>query len=64
MRRRLLMNQFHVSVFVPPGLTPIENRRLRRTCHGAAFRRALMRAIQMVQRRYPSLQKAKIILSN
>lgn len=64
MRRSLLMNQFHVSVLVSADLTPIENRRMRRTCHSAAFRRALTRAIQLVQARYPALRKAKIIVSN
>ena len=63
MRRRLLMDQFHVSIWVPPGLPASTYRSLRRTLDKSRFQAALHRAVREVVRRYPTLRQARFTWS-
>lgn len=63
MSKVILMDEFHVSVFVPQGLGAAESAAIRRTLDGVRFRTRLGRAIRGVVRRYPSLRKVKITIT-
>ncbi len=63
MSQAILMDGFHVGVFVPSGLRAAESAAIRRTLDGARFRIRLGRAVREVCRRYPSLRKVKITVS-
>jgi hypothetical protein len=60
MATAILMDQFHLTVFVPRGLRAAGYDAIRRTLDGAGFRTRPGRAVRGVFRRYPSLTKAKI----
>ena len=55
MPRHLLIDQVHLDFFVPVNLSDSEQRAIRRTFSGPAFRSRLYRAARSVVRRYPSL---------
>ena len=54
----LLLEQFHLSVFVPSRLPPREGDAMRRTLVGKRFRARLLRAIRALFRQYRSLHNA------
>jgi len=57
------MDQFHLSVFVPPGLPASTYRQLRRTLGKPRFQAALQRAVRQVVRCYPTLRKTRFTWS-
>jgi hypothetical protein len=63
MARAVQIDQFHLTVYAPPGLTPAEYDAIRRTLDDARFQAALRRAMRRVFRRRPSLRKARVALS-
>lgn len=63
MTKILLIEQFHLSVFVPRGLGDAAAAAICRTLGGAGFRAALRRAIQDVFRRYPALRHVRVTLT-
>jgi hypothetical protein len=63
MSKSILIEEFHVSVFVPRNLPDAECVRIRRTLNGKSFGDRLRPAIQGVVRRYPVLSKIRITLT-
>jgi hypothetical protein len=63
MPKRVLIEEFHVSVFVPRGLSEVECISVRRTLNGKRFRADLRRVIQTVVRRHPSLKKVHVTIT-
>ena len=63
MSKAIMMDEFHVGLFVPQGLRAAEYAAIRRTLNGVRFRAQLRRAVRDVCRRYPSLHKVKITVT-
>ncbi len=63
MTRNVLLDEFHLSFFVPRQLSAAECDALRRTLDDARFRAFLRRAVKRVVRAFPSLTKARVRLS-
>jgi hypothetical protein len=63
MSRKLLLEQFHLDVYVPQGLTAAEVDAMRRTLWTTGFRARLRRAAERVFRRHRSLQRATVEVS-
>jgi hypothetical protein len=63
MPRAIVMEEFHVTVYVPHGLPEAECRAIRPTLEGATFHGQLRRAIQEVFGRYRSLAKTRVRLT-
>jgi hypothetical protein len=63
MAKAILMDEFHLTVFVPRGLRAAEYDAVRRTLDGVGFRAKLGRAARGVFRQYPSLSKVKITIT-
>jgi len=55
----ILMDEFHLTVFVPPGLQEVEYHRIRRTLDGTRFHADLRRAVRDIFRQYPSLRTVR-----
>jgi hypothetical protein len=58
--KQILMDQFHVSVFVPRDLPGAEYEAIRRALDGSHFRARLKRAVRRVLRRFAALNKARV----
>jgi hypothetical protein len=63
MPRSVLIDEFHLSLFVPQHLTAQEQRAIRRALTGSGFRARLVRAARSVVRRFPSLNRIRLTLS-
>jgi hypothetical protein len=63
MPKAIVMDEFHITVYVPRGLTEEESRAIRRTLDGASFRGRLLRAVQGVFARYRSLSSTMASLT-
>jgi hypothetical protein len=63
MAKAILIEEFHLTVYVPCSLTEAESRAIRRTLDGASFRCQLQRAVQDVFGAYRSLARATVRLS-
>ena len=63
MAERVVIEQFHITVFVPRGLSPAACRAVRRTLAGVGFRDRLGRAVRAVVRRHRSLDRTSVALS-
>jgi hypothetical protein len=63
MGKSILIEEFHVSVFVPRNLPDTECARIRRILNGRRFGTRLRRAIQGVVHRHPVLSKIRITLT-
>jgi len=63
MAKSLLMEEFHLTAFVPRGLREPEYRAIRRALDSRRFRMELGRAVRQVLGRYPALQRVRIQLS-
>lgn len=63
MPRRVVIEEFHLTLYVPRDLPPAECRAVRRTLTGAGFRSRLRQAVEQVARRYRSLHRATAALS-
>jgi hypothetical protein len=59
----LLLEQFHLDVFVPQQLPAWECDAMRRTLVGRRYRARLLRAIRTLFRQYRSLRNAKLDVS-
>jgi hypothetical protein len=62
--RRLLLEQYHLDVYVPRNLPGAEADAMRRTLKSASFRTRLRRAVEIVFRRYRSLAQATFDVSH
>jgi hypothetical protein len=63
MRHSLLLDQFHLSILVPPGLPVSTYRGMRRTLANPRFHAALKHTMDELTRRYPSLRHARFTWS-
>ena len=63
MAKRLLMEEYHLTVFVPRGLREPQYRAIRRALDSRRFRTELGRAVRQAFRRYAALQQVRIQLS-
>lgn len=63
MPKDIVIEEFHVTVFVARRLPPVESAAIRRSLRSAPFRTLLKRAIQAVFRRHPSLHKTRLEVS-
>lgn len=63
MAKSILMEEFHVSVWVPRGLEKSAYAAIRRTLIAARFRAELQRAVRGVAGRRPSLRLARFVLT-
>ena len=59
----ILMDEFHLSMYAPPGLRADAYRTIRRTLDADRFRTVLRRAIRGMLGRYPSLSKLRFTLA-
>jgi hypothetical protein len=63
MPRLLLVDEIHLTVSAPRGLTAAEYRSVRRALLRPGFRAALDAAVRGVLRRYPSLRAVRVTVS-
>ena len=63
MARRVLLDEFHVSVYVPAGLPDVESDAIKQALDDDEFRRQLQRAVRAAFRRNAALAKAEVKLS-
>jgi hypothetical protein len=63
MPKNIVIDEFHVTVFVTPSLASIESAAIRRSLRSAPFRSRLKRAVQAVFRRYRPLHKTRLKVS-
>jgi len=62
MPKRMLMEQFHLTMTVLAGLPTAEYAPMRRTLHRKRFQKSLRDVVHKVIRRHPSLRKLHIAL--
>jgi hypothetical protein len=63
MAKHILIDELHVTLLAPRGLSAKESRAARRALRRASFLAALTRAAREVVRRYPSLQVVRVTVS-
>lgn len=63
MAKNILMEELHLTVYVPPKLTKAQYDAIRRALNGKQFRDALDQAVADLVRRYPSLNKTRFTLT-
>ncbi len=61
--KRVLMDEFHLTVLAPRKLSEPEYEAIRQAIAGPAFRAGLARAARRVARRHPALSKVRLKLS-
>jgi hypothetical protein len=61
--RALLMDEFHVTFFAPPGLAEAEYAAVRVALDLARFRADLRRAVRGVVANHPALTKVRVRIS-
>jgi hypothetical protein len=61
--KALLIDEFHVTFFVPPGLAEAEYADVRRVLDQARFRADLRRAVRGVVANHPPLRKVRLRIS-
>jgi hypothetical protein len=63
MARKILIDEFHLTVVAPRGLSPEEFRAMRRALGRVGFRAALGSAVRDVVHRHPSLARVRTVIS-
>ena len=63
MPKRVVIEEYHLTVLIPRDLPEPEADAIRRTLTDPTFERRLLRAVRRVFRREASLEKAKVRLS-
>ena len=63
MPRKILMDEFHVSVTAPRGLPKAEYAAIHRTLTSRRFQKRLREGVGNVFRRHPSLRKTRLAIS-
>ena len=63
MAKGILIEVFHVNVFVSQRLADVEARAVRGTLDSARFQTRLERAVRALMRRYRSLRRARTTLT-
>ncbi len=64
MAKSVLMDQFHVTAFVPRGLRREEYRAIRRALAGRSFRTSFNQAVKKIFERYPSLRQVRVTITS
>ena len=62
MPRKILMDEFHVSVTAPSGLSKTEYDAIHRTLTSRRFQKRLREGVGNVFRRHPSLRKTRFAI--
>jgi hypothetical protein len=63
MSKRVVIEEWHITVLIPRKLAELEADAIRRTLTDPTFERRLLRAVRRVFRREASLEKTKVRLS-
>jgi hypothetical protein len=63
MAKHILIDELHVTLLAPSGLTAKQSHAARRALRRASFLPALTRAARAVVRRYPSLRAVRVTVS-
>ena len=63
MAKRIIIDEFHLTVTAPAGLQQPEYRTIRRTLTSARFQKRLRGVIREFLRHHPSLRNARITVS-
>jgi hypothetical protein len=63
MAKRILIDEIHLSLFIPPGLRAEPGRAIRRALRNARFHTALRSAVRSVFARYAALGKVTFTLT-
>ena len=63
MVKMILMEEFHVSVLTPPGVSKTALASMRRTLNRQRFQSRLRSALRKVFRQYPALKPARLSIS-
>jgi hypothetical protein len=63
MPKKILMDEFHVSVTVPSGLSKAEYDAIHRSLKSTRFQKRLREGMRNIFRRYPSLRKTRVAIS-
>ena len=63
MGKAILMEEYHVSIFAPRGLSLAEYDAIHMILNAATFQLQLRRAIRSVVRRHPELSRVRVRLS-
>ncbi len=63
MAKSILIEEFHVSVYVPVGLSKSTYASMRRTLNSTRFQSRLRNAVLKVFRRHPPLKATKFTIS-
>lgn len=61
--KSILIEQYHVDVFIPPGLSDTESRVIRRTLDSRRLHVRIERAVRAVLGKYRSLRSVRIALT-
>jgi hypothetical protein len=59
----IVMDELHLTLSAPRGLTPAQYRSIRRALTRPGFRAALDAAVRQALRRYPSLRAVRVTVS-
>ena len=57
---KIMLDEFHLRLFVPHRLAPTESRAIRRVINSKRFHAGLVRTLRTFFGRYPSLTKVSI----
>ena len=63
MANYILMDEFHMGVYAPRGLSAAEYDAVRKALDGAPFRSHLKRAVRKVVHRFASLNKVRLAVT-
>ncbi len=63
MAKPILLEQFHLTVFAPPGLPEADYDLISQAVRDPRFRADLRRAARTACRRYPALRRARVTLT-
>ncbi len=63
MAKRIMIEEYHLTVLAPRGLSTAEYEAMRQTLDDPHFHAQLRRVIRRVARRHPALSKVKVRLS-
>ena len=62
MPKTILLEQYHITVSAPAGLSKTDDALILRTLRGRRFQTHLRNAVRQVFRRYPSLKKVHVTI--
>jgi hypothetical protein len=57
------MEEFHVTICVPPSIPPPESDAIRQALDALGFRAHLRHAVRAVIRRWPALEKVRVFVT-